>query len=40
VLATAGARDAGISLVEVRTDRPGQAALRQRLAEAAASVLR
>jgi 2-succinyl-5-enolpyruvyl-6-hydroxy-3-cyclohexene-1-carboxylate synthase len=40
VLAAAGARRTGISLVEVRTDRPGQAALRQRLAAAAASVLR
>ena len=29
----------GISLVEVRTDRPGQAALRQRLADAAAVAL-
>ena len=38
-LAAAGSRGAGISLVEVRTDRPGQAALRQRLADAAAASL-
>ena len=31
---------AGVSLVEVRTDRAGQAALRERLAEAAAAALR
>ena len=39
VLPMAGAPGTGISLVEVRTDRPGQAALRQRLAEAAAASL-
>ncbi|HUZ56573.1 MAG TPA: 2-succinyl-5-enolpyruvyl-6-hydroxy-3-cyclohexene-1-carboxylic-acid synthase [Streptosporangiaceae bacterium] len=40
VLAAAGAPGAGVSLVEVRTDRTGQAALRQRLAGAAAAALR
>ena len=39
VLASAAARGTGISVVELRTDRPGQAALRQRLAAAAAAVL-
>ena len=38
-LHAAGSRGSGISLVEVRTDRAGQAALRQRLTEAAATVL-
>jgi 2-succinyl-5-enolpyruvyl-6-hydroxy-3-cyclohexene-1-carboxylate synthase len=38
-LHAAGSRGSGISLVEVRTDRAGQAALRQRLTEAAAAVL-
>ena len=39
VLAAAGSPGAGVSVAEVRTDRPGQAALRQRLAEAAAAAL-
>jgi 2-succinyl-5-enolpyruvyl-6-hydroxy-3-cyclohexene-1-carboxylate synthase len=39
VLAAAGSPGAGVSVVEVRTERPGQAALRQRLAEAAAAAL-
>lgn len=39
VLSAAASPGAGISVVEVRTDRPGQAALRQRLAEAAAAAL-
>jgi 2-succinyl-5-enolpyruvyl-6-hydroxy-3-cyclohexene-1-carboxylate synthase len=39
VLLAAGSPGAGVSLAEVRTDRPDQAALRQRLARAAASVL-
>lgn len=39
VLARAGSRGIGVSLVELRTDRPGQAALRARLAEAAAAAL-
>ena len=38
-LAAASARGAGISLVEVRTDRAGQAALRHRLTDAAAHAL-
>ena len=38
-LAAAGQPGAGVSLVEVRTDRAGQAALRERLAAAAASAL-
>ena len=38
-LAAAASPGRAISLVEVRTDRPGQAALRQRLAEAAAASL-
>ncbi len=38
-LAAAGLPGAGVSLVEVRTDRAGQAALRERLAAAAASAL-
>jgi 2-succinyl-5-enolpyruvyl-6-hydroxy-3-cyclohexene-1-carboxylate synthase len=40
VLASAGARGTGISVAELRTDRPGQATLRQRLADAAAAALR
>ena len=40
VLRTTSGRGTGISLVELRTDRPGQAKLRQRLAEAAAASLR
>ncbi len=39
VLSAAGSPGAGVSVAEVRTDRPGQAALRQRLAEAAAAAL-
>jgi len=39
-LAAAGVPGAGVSLAEVRTDRAGQAALRERLAEAAAAALR
>ena len=40
VLAAASAPGAGVSLVEVRTDRAEQAALRRRLADAAAAALR
>jgi 2-succinyl-5-enolpyruvyl-6-hydroxy-3-cyclohexene-1-carboxylate synthase len=39
-LAAAGALGAGVSLAEVRTDRAGQAVLRERLAAAAAAALR
>lgn len=39
MLRSAGGRGTGISLVELRTDRPAQAKLRQRLAEAAAAAL-
>jgi 2-succinyl-5-enolpyruvyl-6-hydroxy-3-cyclohexene-1-carboxylate synthase len=38
-LHAAGSRGSGISLVELRTDRPGQAALRLRLAAATAAAL-
>ena len=38
-LHAAGSRGSGICLVELRTDRPGQAALRLRLAGAAAAAL-
>jgi len=40
VLAAAGASGASVSLAEVRTDRAGQATLRERLAAAAAAALR
>jgi 2-succinyl-5-enolpyruvyl-6-hydroxy-3-cyclohexene-1-carboxylate synthase len=39
MLRSTGGRGAGISLVELRTDRPAQAKLRQRLAEGAAAAL-
>ena len=39
MLRTTSGRGSGISLVELRTDRPGQAKLRQRLADAAAAAL-
>ncbi|MGN6682066.1 MAG: hypothetical protein ACTHKL_30245, partial [Streptosporangiaceae bacterium] len=40
VLTAASRPGVGIGLVEVRTDRSGQAALRHRLTDAAARVLR